>query len=169
LVLESTVGVLGFAGKFRNVAPPAYWMHTQLGFELFSWLMLFGEAELALTDTSESQDPSQSYAFPMWGFGGGARVGMRVKDFGGFVQADVGALAASVPHNALANLGFRKAESLGAQFGGRVGFEWYQKDRHFALCAQGGVRDAQGFSREYAAGSDVALMWDAAGGLRYTF
>ena len=34
LVLESTLGVLGFAGQFRHVAPPAYWLHAQLGYEV---------------------------------------------------------------------------------------------------------------------------------------
>jgi hypothetical protein len=168
LVLESTLGVLGFAGQFRHVAPPAYWMHAQLGYELLSWFMLFGEGELAFTDTSESQSASRLRAFPMWGIGAGARAGVHFSErVAAFVQADVGALTASVPHDALAYLGFRSAESLGAQFGGRVGAEWYQKDRHFALCAQGGPRIAQGFSKSLD--NALPLMWDAAIGLRYTF
>jgi hypothetical protein len=167
LVLESTLGVLGFGGQFRHVAPPASFMHAQLGYEVLSWLMLFGEAELAFGSTSESQDASHSRAFPLWGFGGGARAGHRIRDFGGFVQADLGALTARVPHDALAYLGYRGAESLGAQFGGRVGVEWYQRDRHIALTAQGGPRIAQGFAKTGAA--DLPLMWDAAVGLRYTF
>jgi hypothetical protein len=167
LVLESTLGVLGFAGQFRHVAPPAYWMHAQLGYELLSWFMLFGESELAFTDTSEAQSASRS--FPMWGIGAGARAGLHFSErVAGFVQADVGALMASVPHDALAYLGYRGAESLGAQFGGRVGLEWYQKDRHIALCAQGGPRIAQGFSKFDGSGGPP-LMWDAAVGLRYTF
>lgn len=170
VVLESTLGVLGFAGQFRHLAPPAYWMHAQLGYELLSWLMLFGEGELGLTDTTESQDASRSRAFPVWGVGGGARASVKIKDFGAFVQGSVGALTASVPHGALSYLGFKSAESLGAQFGGRVGVEWYQTDRHLALTAQGGPRIAQGFSKS-AAGSakDLPLLWDTALGLRYTF
>jgi hypothetical protein len=167
LVLESTLGVLGFAGQFRHVAPPAYWMHAQLGYEPLAWLMLFGEAELAFTDTSESQG-AFSRAFHLWGFGGGARAGLHVGEFGMFVQGDLGALSAYVPHDALGNLGFRGAESLGAQFGGRAGVEWYQRDRHLAFTAQAGGRFAQGFSKSSAV-SDVPLMWDAAVGLRYTF
>jgi hypothetical protein len=168
LVLESTLGLLGFVGQFRHVAPSAYWMHTQLGYELLTWLMLFGEAELAFTDTSEAQDATHSRAFPMWGLGGGARVTFHVKDFAAFVQGHVGALTASVPHDALVYLGFRNAESLGVQFGGRVGAEWYQRDRHFALCIQSGVRDAQGFSKS-GVSTDIPIMWDVAVGLRYSF
>jgi hypothetical protein len=168
LVLESTIGVLGFAGQFRHVAPPAYWMHIQLGYEALSWLMLFVESELAFTDTSESEDASHSRAFPLWGLGGGVRASAHLSvPVAAFVQADVGALTAYVPHGALAYLGFRDAESLGAQFGGRVGVEWYAKDRHLALCAQGGPRIAQGFSK--FASSGLPLMWDTAAGLRYTF
>jgi hypothetical protein len=168
LVLESTIGVLGFAGPFRHVAPPAYWMHTQLGYEALAWLMLFAEAELAFTDTSEAEDASHSRAFPIWGLGGGARATAHLSaPVAGFVQGEVGALTAYVPHGALAYLGFRDAESLGAQFGGRVGLEWYAKDRHLALCLEGGPRIAQGFSK--FASSGLPLMWDTAAGVRYTF
>jgi hypothetical protein len=43
LVLETAAGVLGFAGEFRHLAPPAYWLHAQLGYEVANWLMLFAE------------------------------------------------------------------------------------------------------------------------------
>ncbi|MBV9949768.1 MAG: hypothetical protein JOZ69_23200 [Myxococcales bacterium] len=170
LVLESTVGVLGFAGQFRHVAPPAYWLRAQLGYEPTRWLMVFGAAELAETDTSEAQVPSELRAFWMWGFSGGARAtvhaGERVAVFG---QGEVGALSAYVPHGALANLGFRSAERLGAEFGAKVGVEWYQKDPHLALSLQAGARYAQGFGKVAAGAGDFPLLWDSALGLRYTF
>jgi hypothetical protein len=83
------------------------------------------------------------------------------------VQGEVGALTAYVPHNALGILGYRNAESLQPSFGGHVGLEWYQADRHLALCVQAGGRYAQGFSK--FATSDTPLMWDAGAGIRYTF
>jgi hypothetical protein len=169
LVLESTLGVLGFGGQFRHVAPPAYWLHALLGYEFTSWLMLFGEGELAFTETSESQDESHTMAFPLWGFGAGARATIhatpRVAFFG---QGQIDGLEADVPHDSLAILGYRNAESLGASFGARVGVEWYQIDRHLALTAQVGGRDAVGFAK-VAAGGDMPIMWDAALGLSYTF
>jgi hypothetical protein len=169
LVLESTIGLLGFGGKFRHVAPTAYWLHGQLGYEVVPWLMLFGEGELAYTDTSEAADPSHNKAFPIWGFGGGARATVHATDrLAFFGQASVDGLAASVPHNALAVYGFRTAESLNASFGARVGLEWYQIDRHLALALQVGARDAQGFAK-FLDSSDFPLMWDAAAGIRYTF
>jgi hypothetical protein len=170
LVLESTLGVLGFAGQFRHVAPPAYWLHGQLGYEVIPWLMVFGEAELAFTDTSESVGSFNVRAFPIWGFGAGARATFHATDrVAFFVQGSVDGLTAIVPHAALAVYGFRNAESLNLSLGLRVGVEWYQIDRHYALCAQVGARDAQGFGKQLLVSSDFPLMWDAAVGLRYTF
>lgn len=169
LVLEATAGVLGFVGQFRHVAPPAYWMHMQLGYEVLDWLMVFGEGELGETDTSVSQDESHNMAFPIWGFGGGLRATIHpTHRFAFFLQGEGGALTAYVPHDSLSILGFRNAEGLNGSVGGRIGLEWYHLDRHIALTAQGGVRDAMGFEK-LVGSSDLPLMWDAAGGFRYTF
>jgi hypothetical protein len=169
LVLESTAGVLGFAGAFRHVAPAGYWMHMQLGYELVRWLMVFADGELSFTDTGVSQDPTHLIAFPIYGFGAGLRATAHVTErLGLFVQGQGGELTAYVPQGALADLGYRNAESLDAEFCGRVGVEWYQVDRHLALTAQAGARDALGFAK-VVGGSDLPLMWDGAVGLRYTF
>jgi hypothetical protein len=168
-VLEQTLGALGFVGEFGHVAPPGAWLRTQLGYEILPWLMLFGEGELAFTNTSVSQDPSHAIAFPIWGFGAGARgTWTPTGRVGLYLQGDVGALTAYVPHGALSALGFRHAEGLSAQFGGRLGAEWYATDRHLALCLEAGARDATGFARTIGSG-DLALLWDGSVGLRYTF
>jgi hypothetical protein len=173
LMLESTLGMLAFAGQFRHVAPPAYLMRAALGYELLRWLTILAESELGFTDTSESQDPSHARAFPLWGLGGGLRVSAHFTSrFAGFVEGHVGALAAAVPHNALSNLGFGSAESPGAYVGGRLGVEWYQLDPHLALIAQAGARAASGFQARLGAGTtsgDLPLLWDIGVGLRYAF
>lgn len=169
LVLETTAGALGFLGQFRHLAPTGFWMHMQLGYEVLDWLMVFGEGELAFTDTSVSQDESHAMAFPIWGFGGGLRATIHPTErFAFFVQGEGGALTAYVPHDSLTVLGFRDAEGLNGQVGGRIGLEWYHLDRHMALTAQGGLRDALGFEK-VVGGSDLPLMWDASAGIRYTF
>jgi len=168
-VLESTGGVMGFAGHFGQVAPPGLFMHMQLGYEIFNWLMVFGEGELAFTTTSGAQDESHAIAVPIWGFGGGLRATIHVTErFAFFVQGDIGALTADVPHDALTILGYRDSESLNPQYGGRLGVEWYMIDRHMALSAQGGARLATGFA-EAVGPTDLPLMWDASVGMRYTF
>src|SRR5215470_6437054 len=70
LVLDSSLGAMMPLGQFRKIAPPGPWLHTQLGYEIFRWLMPFAEAELSFTDTSNEQDPPQTRAFPIYGFGG---------------------------------------------------------------------------------------------------
>jgi hypothetical protein len=172
IVVESTIGMLAFAGQFRHVSPPAVWLHGQVGYEIFNWLMVFGESELALTDTSEAQSESQSMGFPIFGFGGGARGTIHMSErVALFLQGDLGEMEAMVPQGSLAGLGFGNAENFNLYFGGRVGVEWYQIDRHMALVAQGGVRDAQGFAKSeaFVPANDTPLMWDAGLGLRYTF
>lgn len=169
VVLEATAGSLGFIGRFRHVAPPGFWMHMQLGYEVWSWLMVFGEGELAFTDTGVAEDESHAMAFPIYGFGGGLRATIHPTErFAFFVQGEGGALSAYVPHDSLTILGYRNAESLSGSVGGRLGLEWYHMDRHIALTAQGGVRDAMGFGR-VVGGADLPLMWDASAGFRYTF
>jgi hypothetical protein len=169
LVLESSVGALGFVGQFRHVAPTASWLHGLLGYEVNRWLMLLGEAELAFTDTSESVDESHVSVFPIWGFGGGARATFHATErVALFVQGEIDALAAAVPHDTLAIYGFRPAESLAPALGPRLGIEWYQFDRHFALSAQAGARYASSFAK-FVASSDIPMLWDAAACLRYTF
>jgi hypothetical protein len=168
-VLEGSLGALGFLGQFRHVAPTAPLLRVQLGYEFFRWLMAFAEGELAFSDTSVSQDPSKSRAFPIYGFGAGARFTVHATErVAIYAQGSVGALKADVPQNSFGILGYRDAESLGVSFGARLGVEWYQIDRHMALGLVGGIRDATGFAK-VARKSDTALMWDGSAVIRYTF
>ena len=170
LVTEGGLGGLAFMGEFRHVAPPAPWFHVQVGYEALKWLMLFGEGELAFTDTSEAEGPSATYGFPIFGFGGGARVTVHPTErFAVYVQGAIDAMKADVPTGALRLLGFKNAESLSPSFGGRLGLEWYQVDRHMALGAAFGIRDATGFAKVTSTTSDLGLMADASLVIRYTF
>jgi hypothetical protein len=168
-VLESTLGVMGFLGQFRHVAPPAYWFHGQLGYELTRGFMVFASGDLSFTDTSESQEEANRYVVPLWGLGGGLRGTVYANDrVAVYGQAEAGTLAASVKHDQLAILGFRNAEGPKPSAGARLGIEWYQVDRHLALCVVGGARYAQGFAKVVGS-TDLPLMWDAGVSLRYGF
>jgi hypothetical protein len=167
-VAEGSLGALGFFGDFKHVAPTAPLFHALVGYELLSWVMLFVEGELAFTDTSEAEGPSAVYGFPIFGFGGGLRATVHATPrFAVYVQGNIDAMKADVPTGALALLGYKNAESLAASFGGRLGIEWYQMDRHMALGVSAGARDATGFAKTY--GSDTGLMADATASIRYTF
>ena len=169
VVIDSSLGALVFLGKFGSTAPPAPWFHTQVGYEIFKWLMAFGEGELAFTDTSGSQDPPKTRTFPIFGFGAGARFTVRFTDrFGAYLQGSLGAMKADIRTNALGIIGFKDAESLGLYLGGHLGVEWYQLDRHFALGATTGLREAMGFKRR-GGGSDTPLALDAGASIRYAF
>ncbi len=168
-VVESRLGALAFLGDFRHVAPTAPWWHVDAGYELFSWLAVFGYGELCFTDTSGAQGPSNTYAFPMYGFGGGLRGTVHATErVAFFLEANGGVLRADVPKGALANLGYASAETFGLAVGGRLGVEWYQVDRHLAFGLDVGLRDATGFARRFI-GTGAPLMLDASGAIRYTF
>jgi hypothetical protein len=168
LVLDSAIGARAFLGEFGKVAPPGVWLHTQLGYELLRWLMVFGEGDLSFSDTSREQDPPQTRAFPIFGFGAGVRGTLRFTDrVGVYLQGSAGLMKADIRVNALRIIGFADAESLGVYTGGRLGVEWLQLDRHMALGLNGGVKLAQGFAR--VRGSDTPLALDGGLSLRYAF
>jgi hypothetical protein len=169
LVLESSLGALGFLGAFGHVAPTAPWYHAQLGYAVLPWLLFFGEGELAFTSTSLSEDESHSYSFPILGFGGGGRVTVHATPRVAFyLQGSIGVLEANVPTGALAVLGYKNAETFAPSFAVRVGVEWYQIDRHLALGLAVGARDATGFAKVDGSGG-TGLMADASLAIRYTF
>jgi len=169
VVVESRLGALTFLGDFKHVAPLAPWWHVDAGYEIFRWLAVFGYGELSFTDTSEIQGPSSVYAFPIYGFGGTVRGTIHVTPrVAFFLEGDVGTMRADVPKGALANLGYANAETFSFSVGGRLGFEWYQVDRHLAFGLDVGVRDAFGFAEQFI-GTSPPLMLDASGAIRYTF
>jgi hypothetical protein len=169
-VSEASVGALGFAGKFRHVAPTAPWFHALFGYEPTRWLLVFIEGELAYTDTSEAVDETRQRAFPIFGGGGGARATWHLNEkFALYLQGEADALEADSIKGELANLGYANLQKLKPAFGGRLGFEWYQVDRHLAFAVAGGVRDATGFAPSGIGISDTPLLWDAAATIRYTF
>jgi len=163
LVLETSVGAMGFLGKLKNVSPTASMLHMQLGYEPLRWLMAFIEADIAFTSTRYIE-PSRGYA--IYGMGGGARLTARLSErVTGYAEGDLGVMETS--SDLLATYGFREAENWNLYFGGTVGVEWYQVDPHYALALHGGVRKTPGFER--AVRSDPAMSWLGAAAIRYTF
>lgn len=169
VVVDASIGAIGFLGNFRKLAPPGPWFHAQLGYELFNWLMVFGEGELAFTDTSNLDNQPNIRSFDMFGFGGGARLTWRITErVGIYGQPALGMLKADTPKNTLGLHGFRDAEDLNLWLGFRAGFEWYQLDRHMALGLNTGIRYATGLEK-IGKGGDTPLALDGGVSLRYAF
>jgi len=167
VVIDTSIGVLAFLGKFGKVAPPGPIWRMQIGYELTRWLMVFGEGELAFTDTSNREHPPDTRSFPLFGFGGGARATVHPhRRVGVYLQGEAGALKADIKTNALGILGFKDAESLGFSVGGHLGVEWYQVDRHFALGLNAGFRLPTNFGRS---DGGAAFAIDGGAALRYAF
>lgn len=168
VVLDSRIGVFAFTGDISQLVTTAPWANVQIGYEIFNWLMVYGQGELAFTTTG-GDGKTRTRAFPIFGFGGGLRVTVHATPrVAFFLQPGLGAIVADVPERALAIYGYTKLESLGLSLNGRLGFEWYAVNRHFALGISGGPRFAPSLARA-AAGASPGLAWDAAAGIRYTF
>src|SRR3954447_10823794 len=144
LVVEGSLGAMGFMGKLNTVSPVASTFHLQVGFEPFRWLMVFGEGDLSFTSTRYSP-PSRGYS--IYAFGGGGRLTAGLSDrVGVYGQFDFGLTTTS--SNVLHSYGFYDAENLNGYYGATGGLEWYQIDPHYALALFGGVRNTQGFVRQ---------------------
>ncbi len=168
IVLDSRIGVFGFTGDIAQLVTPAPFANAQLGYEIFDWLMVYGQGELAFTTTG-GDGKTRTRAFPIFGFGGGIRLTVHATPrVAFFLQPGLGAIVADVPERALAIYGYTKLESLGLSVNGRLGFEWYAVNRHFALGISGGPRFAPSLAKA-AATAGPGLAWDAAAGIRYTF
>src|SRR5687768_11927046 len=117
VVLETSLGAMGFFGKLKNVSPTASMLHVQLGYEPFRWLMAFVAGDIAFTSTRYIE-PSRGYA--IYGMGGGARVTARFSErVAGYVQGDLGLMETS--SDLLHSYGFYDAENWNVYFGGMLG------------------------------------------------
>src|SRR5260221_719416 len=103
VVVEGSIGAMGFLGKLKNISPTASTFHLQLGFEPFRWFMVFGEGDLGFTSTRYAA-VARGYAIYGVGAGGRVTVGLsdRVSVYG---QVDFGMMEAS--NDELGTYGFR--------------------------------------------------------------
>jgi hypothetical protein len=167
LVIEGSAGALGHLGNMREVSPVAPWFRLQVGYELFDWLMLFGQGDVAFSSTSFAQRPPDKRSYSLFGFGAGARLQWQAfSAVGFFLQADGG--FASVDEDVLATYGYPDADRLRPYSGGSIGVDWFQLSPHYALSVSGGARDYfQSFERVY--GTRPPLVWLGSVAIRYTF
>jgi hypothetical protein len=167
VVIEGSAGALGHLGNMREVSPAAPWFRLQLGYELFDWLLLFGQGDVAFSSTSFAQRPPDKRSYALFGFGAGARLSWQAFSAVGFyLQADGG--LASVDEDVLATYGYPDADRLRPFVGAAVGVDWFQLSPHYALSISGGARDYfQNFERVY--GTRPPIAWLGGVAIRYTF
>ncbi len=165
VVIEGGVGALGHLGDMRHISPIAPWFRLQAGYELFDWLMLLGEGDLSLANTSFGSRPPEARSYGLFGFGVGARLSWQPWSSLGFYLQGSGGLS-SVTEDVLATYGYRDADRLRPYAGGTLGIEWYQISPHYALVLHGGVRDYfKNFERTN--GEKAPLVWVSGLALRY--
>lgn len=166
LVVEGSVGALGHLGDMKHISPAAPWFRLQVGYEVFDWLMVFGQGDVAIANTGYAQRPPDKRGYALFGFGVGPRLSWQpFRSLGIYLQGEAG--LASVNEDVLSTYGYRDADRLRPYAGGNLGLEWFQINPHYALAAYGGVRDYfQNFERTY--GANPPLAWVSGLALRYT-
>lgn len=166
LVIEGSVGALGHLGDMKHISPTAPWFRLQVGYEVFDWLMVFGQGDVAIANTGYAHRPPDKRGYALFGFGVGPRFSWQPsRSFGIYLQGEGG--LASANEDVLSTYGYRNAAQLRPYVGGNVGLEWFQINPHYALAAYGGVRDyIQNFERTY--GANPPIVWVSGLALRYT-
>jgi hypothetical protein len=165
LVLEGSVGALGHLGDMRTVSPIAPWFRLQVGYEIFDWLMLLAQGDIALSSTSLARQPPDERGYALFAVGAGARLGWQpFTSVGFYLQGDAG--AASVDQDVLGTYGYPDADAFGPYAGASLGIEWFQTNPHYGLSISGGGRDYfQNFER--ISGERPPLAWYSSVAIRY--
>jgi hypothetical protein len=165
VVIEGSLGALGHLGEMRNVSPTAPWFRVQAGYELFDWLMLLGQGDVAFSTTRYASRPPEPRSYALFGFGVGARFTWQAsRPFGFYFQADGG--LASINQAVLSTYGYSRADRINPYFGGLLGVDWYPINPHYAVSLYGGARDyVSNFER--SGGGRPPLVWLSGLALRY--
>jgi hypothetical protein len=166
-VLESSIGVLGQAGRLKHITPSAPWFGLRFGYEPLKWLMVFAETDLWVASTSYAHQPPPPRSFAFWNVGGGLRFTVRPLDrFGIYLQGSIGGGRAT--EDVLELYGYEHAEELGFYQSAELGLEWYQVNPHLGLTLHGGVRNYPR-TLERERDDQPPLAWLSGVALRYTF
>lgn len=165
LVIEGSVGALGHLGDMQVVSPVSPWFKLHVGYELFSWLMVFGAGDVALSSTALANRPPEKRGYALFGVSTGARVAWQpFTALGAYLQPAVG--LASVNDDVLSTYGYPDADRLRPFAEGTLGIEWFQVSSHYGLSLYGGARDYfQNFER--INGTKAPVVWLSGVAIRY--
>lgn len=165
VVFEGSVGALGHLGNMRDVSPVSPWFRLQVGYELLDWLMLFGQADVALSSTSLASRPPAERGYALFGGGGGVRLTWAAFNaVSVYLQGEAG--MSGISQDVLSTYGYPDADRMRPFAGGALGVEWYQLSPHYALSVSGGARDYfDNFERIHA--SRPPWVWFSSIAIRY--
>ncbi len=166
LVVEASPGALFPLGALRHVSPPSPWLQVDVGYEVWTWLLLLAQADFTVASTSYAAEPPPPRTFGQYAFGAGARAQFPFGEhFAAHAQIELG--LSEVTEDVLAVYGFREADDLGLYYGGRLGLEWLQANPHLAVGAQATLRSYSNLLRTNY--NDAPLGLIGALTLRYAF
>jgi len=167
VLIESGIGALGHLGDLQQVSPLSPRFYLRAGYEFTSWVFLFGETDVAFSNTNYAPRPPDQRGYALFGFGAGVRFTLDPLDWLGlFVQGSSG--VARVNEDVLATYGYRNATALSPYFGGLLGVQVYLPSPHLRLLIEGGMRNyLEGLDR--SASTRTALAWMAGPAIGYAF
>jgi len=164
--VDGTLGVYAPFGRLKRVTAPGEWMRVTAGYEITSWLGLFGAFDAAFLATNRANPPPGERGYVLWGFGGGARLSLPIGTRWRIpLRVEVGAHKAE-DNGVLATYGFPNAKSFGLSYGAMLGVEWRATSRHFGIAVEFGLRNDSSLKDVNATSAPLAML----GGLlvRYT-
>jgi hypothetical protein len=166
VVLEASPGVYFPLGAMGHVSPPSPWLQIDVGYELSTWFMVLGHADLTMANTSYAAQPPPPRTFAQYGVGAAGRFQHQFTDwFAAHLQVEVG--VSEVTEDVLHVYGFADADTLGPFYGARLGLEWLQVNPHTAVVLHGTLRDYPTLHRTND--QDPTLSLIGALSLRYAF
>jgi len=139
--VDGTLGMYAPLGRLQRVSSPAEWMRLTAGYELASWVGFFASFDAAFLSTDRANPPPGERGYVLWGFGGGARMGLPLGTRWRIpVRLEIGAHKVD-DQGVLATYGFSHGHSFGLSYGAMIGLEWRATSRHFGLALEGGLRN----------------------------
>jgi hypothetical protein len=166
LVVEASPGVLFQLGALRHISPPSPWLQVDVGYELWTWLMVLAHADFTVASTSYAAQPPPPRTFAQYAFGAGARLQVPLGEtFAAHAQFELG--LSEVTEDVLGVYGFAEADELGLYYGGRLGLEWLQTNPHLAVGAHATLRSYSNLERTNYGDAPLGLI--GALTLRYAF
>ncbi|MDB4985216.1 MAG: hypothetical protein JWN04_394 [Myxococcaceae bacterium] len=162
LFLEAQLGGATFAGDARKVSHAGPRLAIALGYELTRWFAVLVQVEGSIHQTDNRPPPAHT-AFQLLGGVAGARLSLPIDArFAIWAAGLVGFVWAS--NDVMHALGFRKADKVGLNYGGELGFDWHLRSRHHSLGLLAGARQLPSLQR------DGFTLWPyGAAYLRYVF